>query len=289
VGYASAKEVLALALPDDLYVDPPQRAHLRARYEPAGVIEGVELLWKKKNGEQIIVSLYARAIRNARGHVVAYEGLVLEVTARKRAEEALRASEARYRNLFENANDMIATFTLDGTITSVNRGLEVTLGWFREELIGQHYSKLATPAALALADERTRRALTGEELSSIFEAEIVRKDGRGVPIEVRSRFIRDAAGQPIGVQGIFRDLTERRRAEAAVLAERTREPELTPREREVLRLLVAGKSNKEIKAALFLSTSTVRTHLSHLFEKLGASDRTQAVMTALKHGLVRLE
>ena len=126
-------------------------------------------------------------------------------------------------------------------------------------------------------------------MSSIFEAEIVRKDGRGVPIEVRSRFIRDAAGQPIGVQGIFRDLTERRRAEAAVLAERTREPELTPREREVLRLLVAGKSNKEIKAALFLSTSTVKTHLSHLFEKLGASDRTQAVMTALKHGLVRLE
>ena len=289
LGYQSAEEVLALKLPDDLYVDPPQRAHLRARYEPAGVIEGVELLWKKKNGEQIIVSLYARAIRNARGHVVAYEGLVLEVTARKRAEEALRASEARYRNLFENANDMIATFTLDGTITSVNRGLEVTLGWFWEELIGQHYSKLATPAALALADERTRRALAGEELPSIFEAEIVRKDGRVVPIEVRSRFIRDVAGQPIGVQGIFRDLAERKRAEAAVLAERMREPALTPRELEVLQLLIAGKSNKEIGATLFLSASTVKTHLSHLFGKLGVGDRTQAVTTALKRGLVQLE
>lgn len=76
---------------------------------------------------------------------------------------------------------------------------------------------------------------------------------------------------------------------AVKLAGRLYESELTPREREVLRLLVAGKSNKEIKAALFLSTSTVKTHLSHLFEKLGASDRTQAVMAALKRGLVRME
>jgi PAS domain S-box-containing protein len=129
---------------------------------------------------------------------------------------ALPESDARYRLLFENANDMIATFTLEGIITSVNRGLEVALGWSREELIGQHYCKLATPAALTLANERTRRALAGETLPSIFEAEILRKDGTVVPIEVRSRFLRDRTGQPIGVQGIFRDLTVRKQAEAAV-------------------------------------------------------------------------
>jgi len=126
LGYESIEEVLALTLPDDLYVDLVQRERLRATYEAAGVVEGEELLWKKKSGGHIIVSLYARAIRDRRGRIVCYEGLVLDVTARKRAEEALRASEARYRNLFENANDMIATFTLDGIVTSVNRGLEVT-------------------------------------------------------------------------------------------------------------------------------------------------------------------
>ncbi len=330
LGYESPEEVLALKLPDELYVDPTQRAHLRAHYEFRGVIEGVELLWKKKSGEHLVVSLYARTLRDTHGTVIGYEGMVLDITGRtrmeaalrqsearyrtvsdlisdyayavriepngrtvvewvteafsritgftvqelemsggivrvihhddmpsvlqrlcvllsgqpgisehriitksgevrwlrdyscpewdeargrivriigagqditerKQAEEALRESEERYRNLFENANDMIATFALDGTITSVNRGLEVTLGWSRNELIGQHYGKMATPAALALADERTRRALAGEELLSIFEAEIVRKDGSVVPIEVRSRFIRDAAGQPISV------------------------------------------------------------------------------------------
>lgn len=55
---------------------------------------------------------------------------------------------------------MIATFTLDGIITGVNRGLEVTLGWFREELIGRHHSKLATAASLALADESTRTCVS---------------------------------------------------------------------------------------------------------------------------------
>ncbi|HEV8717835.1 MAG TPA: response regulator transcription factor [Candidatus Binatia bacterium] len=78
-------------------------------------------------------------------------------------------------------------------------------------------------------------------------------------------------------------------AVAAKLAGRLYESELTAREQEVLHLLAAGKSNKEIKAALFLSTSTVKTHLSRLFKKLGVSDRTQAVMTALKRGLTRLE
>ncbi|MBI3300502.1 MAG: PAS domain S-box protein, partial [Deltaproteobacteria bacterium] len=85
LGYASAEEVLALKLPDDLYVDPAQRTHLRANYETAGAVEGEELQWKKKNGEQIVVSLYARVIRDLHGRVVGYEGLVLDITARKRA------------------------------------------------------------------------------------------------------------------------------------------------------------------------------------------------------------
>jgi PAS domain S-box-containing protein len=158
----------------------------------------------------------------AQGRVVRIIGAGQDITERKQAEAALRESEERYRNLFENANDMLATFALDGTVTSVNRGLEVALGWSREELIGQPYSKLTTPAALTLADEYTQRALAGEKLPSIFETEIVRKDGNVVPIEVRARFIRDAEKRPIGIQGIFRDLTERRQAEAAVLEERSR-------------------------------------------------------------------
>ncbi len=105
LGYESAEEVLALTLPDDLYVDPTQRAHLRAAYEAAGVLEGVEVCWKKKGGEHIVVSLYARTIRDTHGTVIGYEGMVLDVTERKRMEEALRQAEARYRTISELISD----------------------------------------------------------------------------------------------------------------------------------------------------------------------------------------
>jgi two-component system NarL family response regulator len=75
---------------------------------------------------------------------------------------------------------------------------------------------------------------------------------------------------------------------AAKLAERMTGPELTHRELDVLRLVMAGKSNKQIAAALFISEGTVKTHVNNILGKLGASDRTQAVTTALKRGLVSL-
>jgi two-component system cell cycle sensor histidine kinase/response regulator CckA len=92
LGYESVEEVLALKLPDDLYVDPGQRERLQAGYEAAGVLDGVELLWKKKSGEPIVVSLYAKAIRDAEGKIY-YEGMVLDITERERMEQKLRESE----------------------------------------------------------------------------------------------------------------------------------------------------------------------------------------------------
>ena len=64
---------------------------------------------------------------------------------------------------------------------------------------------------------------------------------------------------------------------------------LTPREMATLRLLADGKANKEIASALDISERTVKTHLGHLFEKLGVTSRTEAVKVANRRGLVRLD
>src|ERR1700741_4553436 len=74
----------------------------------------------------------------------------------------------------------------------------------------------------------------------------------------------------------------------AKLAVRMVGAELTPREIEVLQQLAQGKSNQEIAAALTMSEGTVKYHINHVLQKLGAADRTQAVLTALKRGFAYL-
>jgi two-component system NarL family response regulator len=78
-------------------------------------------------------------------------------------------------------------------------------------------------------------------------------------------------------------------AAAAKLAERVTQVQLTPRELGTLRLMADGHSNKEIANALSISERTVKTHLGHLFEKLGVTSRTEAVRVATRRGLVRLD
>jgi two-component system NarL family response regulator len=76
---------------------------------------------------------------------------------------------------------------------------------------------------------------------------------------------------------------------AAKLAERVTQVQLTPRELSALRLLASGQSNKEIATSLNISERTVKTHLAHLFEKLGVTSRTEAVRVATRRGLVRFD
>jgi DNA-binding NarL/FixJ family response regulator len=76
---------------------------------------------------------------------------------------------------------------------------------------------------------------------------------------------------------------------AARLADRAMGgPQLSRREIEVLNLIASGKSNKEIGAALFISEGTVKTHVLSIHEKLGVGDRTEAVVTAIKRGILRI-
>ncbi|MGE3539247.1 MAG: response regulator [Candidatus Tectimicrobiota bacterium] len=133
---------------------------------------------------------------------------------RARTANALRESEAHYWELFENASDMVYTCNMHGQFTSFNKAGERILGYSRHTVGGTHLTKLLTPASL----ERSRQMRESKEKGTIwttYEVEFIAKDGHIVPMEVSSRLIhRD--GQVIGVQGIARDVTERRQAEAAL-------------------------------------------------------------------------
>ena len=141
--------------------------------------------------------------------------LLAEIAALRAQVARLQAntSELHYRKLFDNANDIIAIFTLDGVITHANRSAEVHLGWTRAELVGQHYRSFATPETVALVEERTRLFAAGKKATTNLEVEIVRKDRSHATFEGRTRPVRNRKGALIGFQAIFRDITERKRTE----------------------------------------------------------------------------
>jgi diguanylate cyclase (GGDEF)-like protein/PAS domain S-box-containing protein len=123
----------------------------------------------------------------------------------------LRVSEERYRELFENANDIIYTHDLSGNFTAVNLVAERLLGYSRAEMLAMNIAHVVAPEHLERAREMTARKLTqGGETT--YDLEVVGKDGRRVALEVNTRLIRED-GQPVAVQGIARDITERKRLE----------------------------------------------------------------------------
>jgi two-component system sensor histidine kinase/response regulator len=141
-------------------------------------------------------------------------GLGLDITERKRAEAALRESEERYRDLFENANDIIYTHDLEGNYTSVNKACERIAGYTQDESMKMNVSQVIAPEYLAMA--RNMVALKATDAAPpVYELEIIHKDGHRVVLEINSRLTYEGT-RPTGVQGMARDITERKRAEADI-------------------------------------------------------------------------
>ena len=159
----------------------------------------------------------ASAIQNAQlfqqshHYVLELEERIIE---RKRAEAALRESEERYRELFENAKDAIYVHDVKGTYTSVNRAAELLSGYAREEILGRNFADFIAPEHLGEVREKLCRKLA-KKGETTYEVEVITKDGHKVPVEVSSRSIYEN-GERVGVQGTARDITGRKQAQEAL-------------------------------------------------------------------------
>ena len=136
-------------------------------------------------------------------------------TERKQAAEAIRKSEERYRDLFENANDLIYTHDLNGNFTSLNRAGELITGYSRDEALKMNIAGIVAPDFLEAAQTMTARKVEGNRPTT-SELEIISKQGARVTLEISTRLIVSPDGLPVGVQGIGRDITQRREAEKAL-------------------------------------------------------------------------
>jgi PAS domain S-box-containing protein len=154
-----------------------------------------------------------RIVRDGRGKPVRYSGVDIDITERKAAEAALTESEQRYRALVDNASDIVATMDLDLSVTSVNPAIERILGYAPEEVIGTRLTQYVPVDQLAMYENMLQRRFEGIEATR-YETDLLRKDNQRCTVEVNSKLMLDALGQPVGVHAIARDITERRNAEA---------------------------------------------------------------------------
>lgn len=144
--------------------------------------------------------------------------VVRDATGQTKADELLAESEKRYRDLVENAIDIIYTQDLRGNYISVNSAVERITGYTVEEALAMNLADAIAPEYLEKATKMMAAKLAGQNVTA-YDLEIIAKNGHRVAVEINTRVIYEN-GAPIAIQGIARDITERKKAEDKAIAER---------------------------------------------------------------------
>jgi len=168
-----------------------------------------------KNGKIVWISTSGVPIIDAKGNLLGYRGVDTDITERKRAEEALKESLAQYRSLIEQSNDAIYLL-VEGSFEIINPRFSEMLGVAPEEVRAPEFNfmELVAPKSRPLIEKRSRMKERGEKPHPQYEFVALTKDGKEIEVEASVTDISYRGG--IAVQGILRDITERKRAEKAL-------------------------------------------------------------------------
>ena len=146
-----------------------------------------------------------------------YSSLIEEIAERKEVEVTLRESEIRYRALFEKSNDAVLISNLTGRILAVNRLAVEMLGYSHTELVGMPMINIIDSIEQVDSYDKLSSILKGETLP-IYERQFRKKNGTIFPVEINVALVHDNEGQPLHIQSVVRDISERKQIEAQVLA-----------------------------------------------------------------------
>jgi PAS domain S-box-containing protein len=208
-GRGSFDEWIACVHPDDRAMVTATTQHCFETGEPYTIeyrlcrADSKEERWLQSHGSRIDYD-DARPSR--------FVGVSFDITDRKRAEDELRASEARFRTIFEQANDFLITTTLDQKLTSVNPAVLQALGYTEDEMIGKSIGDFMAADQLTLALEAFNQKMR-EGGATRLTVTVRARDGRPLIWESNSQLTTDEEGNPTGLHAIGRDVTEAKRAE----------------------------------------------------------------------------
>ena len=209
------KEHLTLVHPDQREI-VKQRASQRLKGE--AVLQQYELQRLRKDGKTIWCETMATRIQY-RGRP-AIMGNLIDVTERKKTEEALRESEVKYRTILESIEDGYFEVDIRGSFTFFNESTCKIVGYPRDELMGMNNRKYMDQENAKKVYQTFNKVYTTGKPTKGFDYEITRKDGAKGYAEVSVSLMKDAEGQPIGFRGIIRDVTVRNQMETELIQTR---------------------------------------------------------------------
>ena len=167
-----------------------------------------------KDGHKVAVSTNGIPILNPEGILTGYRGSDTDITERKLAEEELAESEGKYRALTENTGDILFSIAMTGIITYISPQVN-KYGYLEEEIIGKTFKELIHPEDIAKVESDLYHDLEkGAQFHSTFR--ILDKWGNVHWFDEKGTLRLDQSGKPIGIYGVLRDDSERRRAEDAL-------------------------------------------------------------------------
>ena len=167
---------------------------------------------RKKDGTHIWVETEATLISKG-GKPYAVQGIARDVTEHKQAEEALRESEEKYRAIFESFHDVYYRTDREGRVTIISPSVRNHAGWDPEDIIGHPVTDFYKDPS---ERETFKEKLKESGVINDYELKLLAKDGRVIDVSVSSKIIFDKNKRPIGVEGVLRDITDRKRSEEQV-------------------------------------------------------------------------
>ncbi len=200
----------------DLYLDPKARWRWQEIMDREGVVFNFEAKMRRYDGTIIWIRESSRAVRDDEGEIIHYEGILEDITERKRAKDALRESEERYRSVMEASAEPIVVYDLEGKATYINPAFTKVFGWQPEEVLNKRLDFV--PHELrAEAYEGVMKVIRGEPFYG-YETRRYTKSGEIIDVSISGARFCDPEGNPVGIVVNLRDITESKRAEEALRA-----------------------------------------------------------------------
>ncbi|MFW9915739.1 MAG: PAS domain S-box protein [Candidatus Thorarchaeota archaeon] len=165
----------------------------------------------RKDGKKLLVEASVSPILGSTGDPTGFQGIVRDITSRRQADEALRESEQRYRELVEKMEEGVVVEDSEGCFTFVNLRFAEMLGYRQEELIGQHWTNIVPEIEKEKVREEAAKRPQG--ISSSYETLLERKDGQFISVIVHAAPLFSSMPDFQGVLVVFTDITNRKLAE----------------------------------------------------------------------------